>query len=129
MQCCGFQQSLSVPQVSLNTAWPSQLRHVRHRAKNTPNSSTSTPHPPLRLSAITTGHLGDAADDRQHAAPVDYASKDRKQLWKAAIKLPMYSVGVVPVLVSSWLFAAFIVTVRMCERCCLGRCAAAFRWK
>lgn len=25
---------------------------------------------------------------------------DRRQLWKAAIKLPMYSVGVVPVLVS-----------------------------
>jgi hypothetical protein len=32
---------------------------------------------------------------------VDYAPKERKQLWKAAIKLPMYSVGVVPVLVSS----------------------------
>lgn len=33
--------------------------------------------------------------------PVNYAPKDRKQLWKAAIKLPMYSVGVVPVLVGA----------------------------
>lgn len=39
-------------------------------------------------------------DDQQQTSPVDYAPKDPKQLWKAAIKLPMYSVGIVPVLVS-----------------------------
>lgn len=32
---------------------------------------------------------------------VEYVSNSRKQLWLAAIKPPMYSVGIVPVLVSS----------------------------
>jgi hypothetical protein len=49
---------------------------------------------------------------------VDYAPKDRKQLWKAAIKLPMYSVGVVPVLVSSPAAAAAATGRARLSGCC-----------
>jgi hypothetical protein len=58
---------------------------------------------PQQASNISIGALGDDGEQQQQqqpVAPVNYAPKDRKQLWKAAIKLPMYSVGVVPVLVS-----------------------------
>lgn len=45
--------------------------------------------------------LSGASEGADDSAAVDYAPKSRKQLWMAAIKPPMYSVGIVPVLVSS----------------------------
>jgi len=54
-----------------------------------------------QASNISIGGALDDGDDQQYAAPVDYAPKDPKKLWMAAIKIPMYSVGVVPVLVSA----------------------------
>jgi hypothetical protein len=47
------------------------------------------------------GVFDDSSDQQQHLTSVEYAPRDRQQLWKAAIKVPMYSVGVVPVLVSA----------------------------
>ncbi|KAF6265571.1 UbiA prenyltransferase family-domain-containing protein [Scenedesmus sp. NREL 46B-D3] len=45
--------------------------------------------------------ISQPGDDAHDPARVDYAPKDRKQLWMAAIKPPMYSVGIVPVLVGA----------------------------
>lgn len=94
MQC--QQQALRGSQFaipSIVTAWPSQIRAVQCFRRNRVNIKQ-------QASNISIGAL-EGGDDQQYAAPVDYAPKDPKKLWMAAIKIPMYSVGVVPVLVSA----------------------------
>jgi hypothetical protein len=49
--------------------------------------------------------------------------EDRRKLWKAAIKLPMYSVGLAPILVSAT--AAFVYTGAFAPLRTLGLCVAA----
>lgn len=79
-----------------DTAWPTQLLHT-WRARQRCRAPLSRQQ---ASSNIGIGAL-DSGDEQPRASPVNYAPKDRKQLWKAAIKLPMYSVGVVPVLVGA----------------------------
>jgi hypothetical protein len=105
--CCGLQAS--------STAWPIQLLAVQSRSScllNAANSRRPTAAVPTQqqraaaLGALQDGCSSDDAGGANPAAPAapaphaPHAAQDRRQLWKAAIKLPMYSVGVVPVLVS-----------------------------
>ena len=55
-------------------------------------------------------------------APMD--PQESRRLWKAAIKLPMYSVGIVPVLVSA--VAAFVTTGALFPLRTLNLCLSAF---
>jgi hypothetical protein len=91
--CGNNNQRLTLP--CLRTAWPVQLRHVSCVRQSGRRSIQQ------HASNISMGAFDGGADEQQQTSPVDYAPKDPKQLWKAAIKLPMYSVGIVPVLVSS----------------------------
>lgn len=79
-----------------DTAWPAQLHHTwRSRQRCRAPLSRRQASSNLGIGAL------DSGDEQPRPSPVNYAPKDRKQLWKAAIKLPMYSVGVVPVLVGA----------------------------
>lgn len=90
----GSSMQLALP--SAATAWPAQLRHVQqHRCSRQGSGRGGV------LQQRASNVFAEGGDEQQQrVSPVNYAPKDRKQLWKAAIKLPMYSVGVVPVLVS-----------------------------
>lgn len=67
-------------------------------------SHASRPHSTiLRSSAVPDdgirAHSSSSSSGAQESEAVALAAADRKQLWVAAIKAPMYSVGIVPVLV------------------------------
>jgi hypothetical protein len=62
-------------------------------------------------------------DDLLDPARVDYAPKDRQQLWMAAIKPLMYSVGIIPVLVSGGCQRSWIVYRSQIHRQATARCS------
>lgn len=68
--------------------------------------SLSNPSAGDRSQLLAAWQPSNEMDDAYDPARVDYAPKGRRQLWLAALKPPMYSVGIVPVLVSGSASAA-----------------------
>lgn len=79
-------------------------------------------HAPIHDTRIASGAvLGAGGDAREQAGASAEPSRTRKQLWMAAIKPPMYSVGFIPVLVRTCLLLIMLAG----GICCMLRCVCA----
>lgn len=82
---------------SLSTTQPAELSQQQQQQDLKQQQQDLQPQPAASAAAAQPPPLPAPAP----APAVDYAPKDRRALWMAAIKPPMYSVGVVPVLVGA----------------------------
>lgn len=90
--------------------------HERSSSSAAFNSPESTPRP-----IVTPDGIIDADGSILQRPPLD--PEEKRKLWKAAIKAPMYSVGLAPILVSA--AAAYVYTGAFAPLRTLGLCIGA----
>ena len=72
---------------------------ARRRSARCASASTAQPEEPLLVPPSIIDPDGRVWRPEQPVTPAAVSPEEHRQLWKAAIKLPMYSVAIVPVVV------------------------------